>query len=159
MPSIFIWKSDKECISSDNITYYMGSNWVLESTNSNQKSYRIIEQSNIEKNNLNQHVLAMDITIMPNNWVGSELLEVIQIPYKIIKMDDYGILEHIGEWNRFTSNNDINFKNNNLEFEFKKILNWINTINHNMPYYNNINRNNIRKYNNKDISVNNKIIN
>ena len=46
MPSIFIWKSDKQITSNKTIRMYNGSNWILEENDFSSKSYRLIEQYN-----------------------------------------------------------------------------------------------------------------
>ena len=122
MPSIFIWKSDKQRISNKTIRIYNGSNWILEE-NISSKSYKLIEQNVI----CDGSVIIFNIKNMPYDWVGTELLEVTQVPYELIKTDNYGTLEQIGNWTRFTSLHDIHKEN--VESEFNKIKLWINTSN------------------------------
>lgn len=125
MESIFIWKADKPCGSNSSMKYFMGSNWVLEDNQVSQKSYKIIEQLSIKNSSLSDTILINNISIMPNNWVGSELLEVFSVPYKIIKSDEYGTFEQFGEWNRFTLHKNINFNNETIRNEMKRILKWL----------------------------------
>ena len=125
MQSIFIWKSDKQCVSNSHMKYFMGSNWVLEDNQNTQKSYKINEQLDIKNSSLSDTILIHNISIMPNNWIGSELLEVISVPYKLIKSDEYGTLEQLGEWNRFTLNNTIHFNKDVVRNEMKRIIKWL----------------------------------
>jgi hypothetical protein len=132
MPSIFIWKSNKPNISKKQIRYYSGSNWVVEDDDNLSKSYMFIDQIVIP--GLNNSVITYHTKNMPQDWVGSELLEVSLVPYEQIKSDSYGILDMIGEWTRFISTNDVNFDEETLKNEYIKIQNWINEpINENKP--------------------------
>jgi hypothetical protein len=143
MPSIFIWKSDTPNISKKTIRVYSGANWVLEDNESSSKSYIYLEQIVISESD--NSVITFNSKDMPQDWVGSELLEVSNVPYKIIKVDKYGMLEHIGNWMRFTSNNQIEFTEKSLKNEFNQIKKWISNTNkitkqeiHNKPtVYNN----------------------
>lgn len=123
MPSIFIWKSDKPNISNKTIKIYSGSNWVLEENDYSSKSYNYLEQIVISESD--NSVITFHSKDMPQDWVGSELLEVTNLSYELIKSDNFGKLEHIGTWMRFTSNNEIEFNINNLKKEYQSIQNWI----------------------------------
>jgi hypothetical protein len=123
MPSIFIWKSDKPCSSNKTIKYYSGSNWVLEDNDNYSKSYMYLEQ--IVISGFNDSVITFNIKKMPQDWVGSELLEVSTLPYQYIKSDNYGTLEQIGNWMRFTLNGDIEYTNEKLEEELIAIKKWM----------------------------------
>jgi hypothetical protein len=143
MPSIFIWKSSTQNTSHKKIKYYSGSNWVLEETDYSSKSYVCLEQIVIP--GFDNSVITFNIKDMSTNWVGSELLEVIEIPYKHIKSDEYGTLEMIGNWMRFTSKNDMEYDSETLINELNIIKKWIdnNTIN--------TTHNTFNKKNNKEI--------
>lgn len=117
MPSIFIWKSDKPITTNKTIRMYTGSNWILEDNDFLSKSYRIIKQYN------SYNSIIINIKNMPRDWIGSDLLEVTQIPYKFIKSDNYGTLEQVGIWMRFTSSNDLT----NIDSEFVTINKWMKT--------------------------------
>lgn len=123
MPSIFIWKSDRPNNSKKNIRYYSGSNWVLEDNEYSSKSYIFLEQIVIPGSN--DSVITFHTKNMPQDWTGSELLEVTCVPYELLKTDNYGVLERIGEWIRFTSKNEITFSEENLKNEYSNILKWI----------------------------------
>ena len=71
-------------------------------------------------------VLIYHVVQMPANWVGSDCLEIIQIPYKLHKKDEYGQLDQLGSWMRFIS------KNETLAGvqEFEKMEQWM-SKNHN----------------------------
>jgi hypothetical protein len=123
MPSIFIWKSEKPNTSNKFIKYYSGSNWALEDNENYSKSYMYLEQ--IVISGFNDSVITFNVKKMPQDWVGSDLLEVTTLPYQYIKSDNYGTLEHIGDWMRFTLKQEIDYTIQNLEKEFNTIQNWI----------------------------------
>lgn len=137
MTSILIWKSDTPNTSKNCIKYYLGSNWVLEDNEYSSKSYMVIDQIvipglndlvNIQSGvNLQQAtpIIALNIKKMPYDWVGTELLEVTNIPYEQIKSDTYGTLEKIGEWMRFTSKNTNMFNKDLLQNELVNIKRWM----------------------------------
>ena len=56
---------------------------------------------------LSENGLLYDIQWMPSNWVGSYVLENSQVPYALIRTVEWGTLEQIGEWMRFTTKYDI----------------------------------------------------
>lgn len=124
MPSIFIWKSSKPNTSKKTIRIYSGSNWMLEDNDYSSKSYKFIEQIVIP--GFNDSVITFNVKNMPQDWIGTELLEVTQVNYDLIKTDNYGTLEQVGEWMRFTSVSEIEFNKNNLESELNKIISWMN---------------------------------
>jgi hypothetical protein len=123
MPSIFIWKSTTPNTSHKQIKYYTGSNWFLEDNETYSKSYMYLEQMVIT--GFDDSVITFNVKQMPQDWVGSELLEVTSIPYCLVKSDTYGTLEMVGEWMRFTSKRDIIFNNESLQTEVLKIKKWI----------------------------------
>ncbi len=79
MPSIFIWKADTPNTSKNNIRMYLGSNWMMEDNEYSSKSYKYISQTVIP--GLNNSVITIQFEKMPHDWVGSDLLEVINVPY------------------------------------------------------------------------------
>jgi hypothetical protein len=123
MPSIFIWKSSTSNTSKKHIQYYSGSNWVLEDNNISSKSYMFMDQIVIP--GFNDSVITFNIKYMPQDWVGSELLEVISVPYELIKSDNYGSLEKIGDWMRFTSKTEITFDTESLQSTLADIEKWM----------------------------------
>jgi hypothetical protein len=124
MPSIFIWKADAPNTSKKTIRYYSGSNWVLEENDYSSKSYIYLEQIVISESD--NSVITFNSKDMHQDWVGTELLEVTNVPYEMVKSDAYGTLEKVGDWMRFTLKNEIEFKENNLKSELLKIKKWMN---------------------------------
>jgi hypothetical protein len=68
---------------------------------------------------------------MPQDWVGSDLLEVSSVPYEMIKSDMMGTLEMIGDWMRFTKNAEMEYNLESLKAEYINIQKWINHTNTN----------------------------
>jgi hypothetical protein len=136
MPSIFIWKATTSNTSKKMIRIYSGSNWVLEENDncSNSKSYIYLDQIVISESN--DLLITFHTKNMPLDWVGSDLLEVSYVPYEIIKSDKTGTLEMIGEWMRFTSNNEIEYSEESLRAEYINIKKWISqkSINQTTPH-------------------------
>jgi hypothetical protein len=123
MPSIFIWKSSKPNTSKKTIRIYSGSNWMLEDNDYSSKSYKFIDQIVIP--GFNDSVITFNTKSMPQDWIGTELLEVTQVAYELIKTDNYGTLEQLGNWMRFTSSSEIEFNKETLESELIKIKSWM----------------------------------
>jgi hypothetical protein len=127
MPSIFIWKSNEPNTSKKTIRFYSGSNWVLEESDYSSKSYIYLEQIVISESD--NSVITFNSKDMHQDWVGTELLEVTNIPYEMVKSDGYGTLEKLGDWMRFTLKRDIQFNEDNIKSEFIEIKKWINSKN------------------------------
>jgi hypothetical protein len=123
MPSIFVWKADEPNISKKQIKYYSGSNWILEDNDHSSKSYMFLDQIVIP--GFNDSVITFHIKLMPQDWTGSELLEVTNVPYEQIKSDNYGTLEKVGDWMRFTTKNEIEFDSESLQTELLRIKKWM----------------------------------
>ena len=126
MPSIFIWKTTTTNTSKKMIRIYSGSNWVLEEHEYSSKSYIYLDQIVISESD--DLLINFHTKNMPLDWVGSDLLEISNVPYEIIKSDTTGTLEMIGEWMRFTSNSDntIEYNIESLKTEYINIKKWIN---------------------------------
>lgn len=153
MPSIFIWKSEAPNTSKKNIRCYIGSNWMLEDNEYSSKSYIYLEQIVIP--GFNDSVITFHTKNMPQDWVGSDLLEVSNIPYEFIKSDNYGTLEKVGEWMRFTYKGEILFNSESLLLELENIKKWMNLQKYEKPVkplekQNNKNHNNFNNYNQKN---------
>jgi len=116
MPSIFVWKASNP-ISSSSIRYYSGSNWFLEEHPSHSMSYLYCQQQTLSQG------MAFDAICMPQNWVGSEIMEIMEVPYQQIRDDADGILEQLGGWMRYRMKRDIPFELDILESEFQRIMN------------------------------------
>jgi hypothetical protein len=67
--------------------------------------------------------MAFDAICMPQNWVGSEIMEIMEVPYQQIRDDADGILEQLGGWMRYRMKRDIPFELDILESEFQRIMN------------------------------------
>jgi hypothetical protein len=106
MPSIFIWKSAEQNTSKTLVRFYSGGNWFLEDNESVSRSFLFDGQEMITGSALSDTVILFSAKEMKKDWVGTEILEVTQLPYKLIKSDDFGTLEMIGDWFRFISNTD-----------------------------------------------------
>ncbi len=147
MPSIFIWKSDSPNSSNDFIRCYLGSNWILEDNdNGTSLSYQLIQQQGFDYNNYS--ILVNNAKLMPIDWIGSELLEVIQCPYQLIKSDKYAKYELIGEWNRVTLSNTLELSEELCKIELDNILKWINNkniVSKNTNYYKDKNQESFNK--------------
>ena len=104
-------------ISSSSIRYYSGSNWVLEEHPSHSVSYLYCQQQTLSQG------MAFDAIYMPQNWVGSEIMEIMEVPYQRIREDADGVLEQLGGWMRYRSKHDIPFELDTLEREFQQMMN------------------------------------
>lgn len=133
MPSIFIWKAPIANTSKSTIKLYSGLNWTLEENNNNSYSYKIDEQVTTNINNIT--LLTRNIINMPTNWVGNQLLEVFEVPYNVIKSDNYAHLEHIGNWYRCSLTSPIELNLTNISHEFNKVQTWISKKNNTQTKY------------------------
>ena len=120
MPSIFVWKATNP-ISSSSIRYYSGSNWFLEEHSSHSVSYLYCQQQTLSQG------MVFDAQYMPQNWVGSEIMEIMEVPYQLIREDADGVVEQLGGWMRYRSKCDIPFELDTLEREFQRIMNPLDT--------------------------------
>jgi len=103
MPAIFIWKSTTPYSPNiKTISCYTGSNWFLEDYGTHSKSAMYMDQ-----HILSDGGIMYDIQWMPHNWVGSHVLENVHVPYSVIRDVEWGTLERIGNWMRFTTTHDI----------------------------------------------------
>ena len=128
MPSIFIWKAEQPNKSQQIITYFSGSDWFLEEYETNTHSFSLIDQTCISLKNITdiQSVLVYHSKRMPDNWVGSDILEIMTVPYKKIKSDSFGTLEHIGEWMRFISNDEFELHDTDILYhKAYDIMEWL----------------------------------
>ncbi len=104
-------------ISSSSIRYYSGSNWFLEEHASHSFSYLYCQQQTLSQG------MVFDAQCMPQNWVGSEIMEIMEVPYQLIREDADGVVEQLGGWMRYRSKCDIPFELDTLEREFQRIMN------------------------------------
>lgn len=124
MSSIFIWKSDKPNRCDKKITYYNGSDWFLEDYSNYSKSYKYINQYSFTT--LTNPVLCYEIKEMPSDWVGNYLLEKWdEIPYSLLKEDEYAILDQIGIWLRCKIKSPIEIEEKQLEEQWITLQKWL----------------------------------
>ena len=129
MPSIFVWKASTPNPSKKSIRCYSGSNWVVEDNDYSSRSYKYTQQIVIPGSGSNSVITFLAKT-MPQDWVGSELLEVHHVPYELLRSDAYGTLEHIGYWMRMTPRkewSETEFTREHLQAEWNEIQQWLNT--------------------------------
>jgi len=120
MPSIFIWKSDECNESSEKIHCIMGSDWMLEEVGCIKRSYRWIDQEMLRIQG--REILVFDAKEMPFDWVGSEIMEMVDVPYRLLLEEKGIMMEHIGTWIRFTLENEMVFMKESLEQEIGLLL-------------------------------------
>lgn len=128
MPSIFIWKATQPNKSQQMITYFSGSDWFLEEHEMESRSFSFIDQTCITLTSSKDitSVLVYHAKKLPHNWVGSDILEIITVPYQLIKSDAFGTLEQIGDWMRFISNEESkSFDTDILINEMNQIIVWL----------------------------------
>jgi hypothetical protein len=133
MPSIFVWKASIPNPSKKNIRCYSGSNWVVEDNDYSSRSYKYLQQNVIPGP---ESVITFLAKNMPQDWVGSELLEVHHVPYELIRSDAYGTLEHIGNWMRMTTCkewSETEFTREYLQAEWNRIQQWLKTPTNTSP--------------------------
>ena len=107
MPSIFVWKSAEPNNSKATVRYFSGSNWFLEDNDGVARSFLLQDQEVVTDSTLSDTVIVFNAKEMKKDWVGTELLEVTQLPYKLIKRDNFGTLDMIGDWCRFISDKPV----------------------------------------------------
>ena len=56
--------------------------------------------------------------------LGADLLEVITIPYRLVKEDSYATLEQVGSWMRCILKKDTVYDANALEHEWNTVQTW-----------------------------------
>jgi hypothetical protein len=97
MPSIFIWKSEKQITLKNTMRLYNGLHWILEENSNTSKSYKLLEQTVI----CGDSVIIFNIKYMPQDWIGNEVLEVTQMPYELIKIDNSVLTEKCLQYDQF----------------------------------------------------------
>jgi len=121
MPSIFVWKSDVPNMGAS-IRYLMGGDWYMEDHNTSSHSMRYRNQTRIHSS-----ILVWDAERMSASWVGSECLDLLSVPYHLIKKDSYATLEQVGQWFRCTLTKDVEWTQATLEKEYETIRRWHHT--------------------------------
>jgi hypothetical protein len=124
MSTVFIWKASVANNADSYLKYVMGPNWILEDyPDSSTKSYKIVSQTSLIDSVDNADIAVFNIAPYSDNWCGGNILEIINVPYKLLKVDKYGIYEQLGEWNRVTLNKLVDSQF--LGKEYNNIKNWI----------------------------------
>lgn len=59
--------------------------------------------------------------------LGTDLLEVLTIPYRLVKEDSYATLEQVGSWMRCILKKDTGYDVNTLQNEWSTIQKWRST--------------------------------
>jgi hypothetical protein len=151
MPSIFVWKSAESNNSKATVRYFSGSNWFLEDNDSISRSFLLEDQEVIANSTLSDTVIVFNAKEMKKDWVGTELLEVTQLPYKLIKTDNFGTLDMIGDWFRFISDKTVSVvaisewitskpTNTTVQLDFNNFLIKLDNININTTHTSNVYR-------------------
>ena len=103
MASIFIWKTASEETDAKSshpcsmIRYYRGTDWFLEEHGGKEEvsySYQLLSQKQEDS------YLYFSAKQMETDWTGSDLLECIEVPYRLYKLCGGWRWEQLGEWNR-----------------------------------------------------------
>jgi adenosyl cobinamide kinase/adenosyl cobinamide phosphate guanylyltransferase len=137
MPSIFVWKADQSIMTSTTMKYYSGSNWFLEEIGEVTRSMLLIDSMQSTSD-----VIAYHAQRMPQNWVGSEVLEIMEVSYQLIKEDDYAVLEQLGDWLRCTLKQE-------FSCEFAAVQEWMAAKKTNNACLINFNITNVTTHHNK----------
>jgi hypothetical protein len=69
-----------------------------------------------------REILVFDAKEMPFDWVGSEIMEMVDVPYRLLLEEKGIMMEHIGTWIRFTLENEMVFMKESLEQEMGLLL-------------------------------------
>jgi hypothetical protein len=72
-------------------------------------------------------VLTWKAKRMAQDCLGADLLEVLTIPYRLVKEDSYATLEQVGSWMRCILKKDTEYDVNTLKNEWSVIQKWRST--------------------------------
>ena len=64
---------------------------------------------------------------LSQDCLGADLLEVLTIPYRLVKEDSYATLEQVGSWMRCIMKKDTEYDVNTLQTEWSAIQKWRST--------------------------------
>ena len=59
--------------------------------------------------------------------LGTDILEVLTIPYRLVKEDSYATLEQVGSWMRCILKKETEYNINTLQYEWTAIQKWYST--------------------------------
>lgn len=121
MPSIFVWLADQPITSLSTCTYYSGSNWFMQDNGSSCIAYEYQQQTVLPD------VVGWKTKRLARDQLGSDLLEVLTVPYHLVKEDSYAILEQVGLWMRCILKKDTDYNKNMLENEWTIVQKWKST--------------------------------
>ena len=72
-------------------------------------------------------VLVWKAKRLSQDCLGADLLEVLTIPYRLVKDDSYATLEQVGSWMRCILKKDTAYDVNALEHEWSVVQTWRST--------------------------------
>lgn len=101
MPSIFVWKTSADMSSSETIRCLIGDDWYAEEKFTGTITVQYLHTQRFD------NVVTWNAKAMPASWTGSYLLDIVNVPYQLIKKDSYATLERVGNWMRCTISADI----------------------------------------------------
>ena len=121
MPSIFVWPATESILTLSTCTYYSGSNWFMEEHESSSIAYEYQQQFMLSD------VLAWKAKRLTQDCLGADLLEVLTVPYRLIKDDSYATLEQVGSWMRCILKKDTECSVDTLQTEWNTVQKWRST--------------------------------
>ena len=116
MPSIFVWKTSAAS-SSETIRCLIGADWYTEEHPTGTLTVQYTTSYRFDD------VVAWNAHIMPASWTGAYLLDIVNVPYQLIKKDSYATLEQVGNWMRCTMSADIDSAT--IKQTYETIKQWI----------------------------------
>jgi hypothetical protein len=75
-------------------------------------------------------VLVWKAKRLPQDRLGSDLLEVLTVPYHLIKDDSYATMEQVGSWMRCILKKDTEYSVDTLQTEWNTVQKWRSTTTH-----------------------------
>ena len=121
MPSIFVWLASEPNLTLSTCTYYSGSNWFMQENGNNTVAYEYQQQTMLPG------VLAWKAKRLSHDQLGYDLLEVLTVPYRLVKEDSYATLEQVGSWMRCMLKKDTVDDAITLEYEWSVVQKWRST--------------------------------
>jgi len=121
MPSIFVWPASEPISTLSTCTYYSGSNWFIQENGNTTIGYEYQQQTALSG------VLIWKAKRLSQDQLGTYLLEVLTIPYRLVKDDSYATLEQVGAWMRCILKKETEYDVNTLQNEWVVIQKWRST--------------------------------
>ena len=72
-------------------------------------------------------VLAWKAIKLSPDQLGTDLLEILTVPYRLVKEDSYATLEQVGSWMRCILKKDTEYSMDTLQNELYTVQKWIST--------------------------------